>query len=153
MEHQVPWRGRKMLCVGVQSVNSVQGEDAGGLYRESLDMMCQELMSSTTPLFIPCPNAREDMGDNRSDAIICCERYSHSNRRDKYVPRPTATRPLHLQMFMFLGKVFEVEFASAYTAVTGKLFGLAVRTKVLLKLNLPSIVWKVSTRRYEDAGS
>lgn len=115
----------------------MQGEDAGGLYRESIDMMCQELMSSTAPLFIPCPNAREDMGENR----------------DKYVPRPTATRPLHLQMFTFVGMYCAgslpvcgslpgLHTAEASLA-TGKLFGLALRTKVLLKLNLPSIVWKV----------
>jgi len=62
------------------------------------------------PLFILCPNGREGVGQNR----------------DKYVPRPSATKPLHLSMFEFLGQ----------------LMGLAIRTTELLNLDLPSIVWK-----------
>ena len=35
-----------------------RGHDAGGLYRECWSMMCQELMSSTLPLLLPCPNSK-----------------------------------------------------------------------------------------------
>lgn len=49
------------------------------------------------------------------------------DNRDKWVPRPSAAaRPLHLSMLEFVGK----------------LMGLAIRTKLLLGLDLPSIVWK-----------
>lgn len=85
-------------------------DDHGGPYRATLESACSELKSEVLPLFIPCPNAREDIGMNR----------------DKWVPRPSATRPLYLTMYEFLGK----------------LMGLAIRTKNILNLNLPSIVWK-----------
>ena len=35
-----------------------RGHDAGGLYREAWSMMCQELMSSTLPLLLPCANSK-----------------------------------------------------------------------------------------------
>ena len=72
--------------------------------------MSQELMSSCLALFIPCPNQREQIGDNR----------------DMWVPSPSAVRPLDLAMFAFLGQIM----------------GLCARSKELLSLNLPSIVWK-----------
>eukprot|EP01006_Ploeotia_vitrea_P044625 TRINITY_DN66843_c2_g7_i1.p1 TRINITY_DN66843_c2_g7~~TRINITY_DN66843_c2_g7_i1.p1 ORF type:complete len:1251 (+),score=842.18 TRINITY_DN66843_c2_g7_i1:532-3753(+) len=86
------------------------GQDVGGLYREAIYVMCEELQSSVLPLFILSPNGREGIGQNR----------------DKWVPRPSATRPLHLSMFEFLGQMM----------------GLAMRSKELLSLDLPSIVWK-----------
>jgi len=86
------------------------GIDAGGLYREILSVMCEELQSGVLPLFMNVPNGRENMGANR----------------DKWVPRPTSTKALYLSMFEFLGK----------------LMGLAIRSKDLLPLDLPSIVWK-----------
>ena len=86
------------------------GVDAGGLYRELLFCMCKELQSPQLPLFILCPNGREQIGQNR----------------DKWVPRPSSVSPLLLSMFEFLGK----------------LMGLAIRTKSLLSMDLPSIVWK-----------
>ena len=86
------------------------GIDAGGLYRELLHVVAQELQSPQLPLFILCPNGREQIGQNR----------------DKWVPSPSATAPLHLAMYEFLGK----------------LMGLSIRTLSLLNLDLPSIVWK-----------
>ena len=85
-------------------------DDYGGLYRDMLEKLCQELQSSVLPLFIPCPNAREQIGLNRNH----------------FVPNPSATSPLQLSMFEFLGK----------------LMGVAMRTGELLTLDLPSIVWK-----------
>jgi len=38
-----------------------------------LSTVCEELMSAVAPLFIPCPNAREQIGANRG----------------KFVPRPS----------------------------------------------------------------
>ena len=46
--------------------------------------------------------------------------------QDKYVPDPSARLPHHLAMFEFIGK----------------LMGVAIRTRNLLNLDLPSIIWK-----------
>jgi E3 ubiquitin-protein ligase HERC2 len=50
-------------------------EDAGGPYRECLFQMCRELQSPVLPLFLPCPNARDQVGKNR----------------ECYIPNPAAT--------------------------------------------------------------
>lgn len=42
------------------------------------------------------------------------------------MPRPTSTRPLDLALYEYLGQ----------------LFGAAIRTRVFMDLDLPSIVWK-----------
>jgi len=86
------------------------GIDAGGLYREAIHDMCKDLQSPQMPLFILCPNGRDAIGNNR----------------DKWVPKPNATKPLHLAMFEFLGKMM----------------GLAIRSRELLNLDFPSIIWK-----------
>ncbi|MDO9333735.1 MAG: hypothetical protein Q7T57_04350, partial [Dehalococcoidales bacterium] len=85
-------------------------DDYGGLWRDCLDRMCHELQSSSLSLFILCPNAREQIGQNRNH----------------YVPNPSATSPIELAMFEFLGK----------------LMGVAMRSGDLLALDLPSMVWK-----------
>jgi len=61
-------------------------------------------------MFILSPNGTGSVGDNR----------------DKFVPRPDATTPLHVAMYEYLGKMM----------------GLAIRTRELLALDLPSMVWK-----------
>eukprot|EP00823_Brevimastigomonas_motovehiculus_P001020 TRINITY_DN1143_c0_g3_i2.p1 TRINITY_DN1143_c0_g3~~TRINITY_DN1143_c0_g3_i2.p1 ORF type:complete len:806 (-),score=272.19 TRINITY_DN1143_c0_g3_i2:175-2481(-) len=86
------------------------GIDAGGLYREAVSVIAQELTSEQLPLFILCPNGRDKLGENR----------------DKFVPRPSSTKSLHIAMYEFIGQ----------------LFGLAMRTGELLPVDLPSIVWK-----------
>jgi len=84
--------------------------DAGGPYRVSIHDFCEELQSKLLPLFIPCPNQVSNIGLNR----------------EKWIPNPTATSSLYLQMYEFLGK----------------LMGAAMRSGNLLDLDLPSIVWK-----------
>ena len=64
-------------------------DDYGGLYRDSLDRMCRELQSSALSLFIPTPNAREQIGSNRHH----------------FVPNPAARSPTELSMFRFLGRL------------------------------------------------
>ena len=92
--------------------------------RESIETFCKELQSPVLPLFIKCPNAREDMGksfnSHVSTAIRCCCRFKGINR-DSYVPRPSSTRPLFLQMYEFLGKQM----------------GLAIRTQKSVVVSLP----------------
>lgn len=84
----------------------MQGQDAGGLYRESLDVLSQELMSPILPLFIKSPNGRENMGDNRFGAASgCLHLCSTSSHREKFVPNPTAVRPWHVNMYHFLGEL------------------------------------------------
>lgn len=85
-------------------------DDYGGPYREALDEACKELQSEILPLFIPCPNNRESIGQNQ----------------DKWIPNRSATTWQHMRMFEFLGM----------------LMGLAIRSKSLLCLDLPSIIWK-----------
>ncbi|CAE8731219.1 unnamed protein product [Polarella glacialis] len=46
------------------------GEDAGGLYREALDAVTNELHSKLLPLFVPCPNAVAEVGENRDGWVL-----------------------------------------------------------------------------------
>jgi hypothetical protein len=65
---------------------SLSGEgsiDVGGAFRESLTLACGDLMSAAVPLFIESPNAVNSVGLNREKRII----------------NPSATSPLHMQMF------------------------------------------------------
>ena len=64
-------------------------DDVGGPYRESLAGLCAELMSAATPLFLPSPNQRHNIGD----------------QRDKFILNPAARRPLHMSMYQFLGRL------------------------------------------------
>ncbi|KAL6073675.1 HECT domain-containing protein [Balamuthia mandrillaris] len=87
------------------------GVDVGGVFRDSLTEFCDEICSSYFPLFIKTPNAQDQQG----------------SFRDSYVPNPSpaTSTPLALAMFEFVGK----------------LMGAALRTKELLPLNLPSMIW------------
>jgi len=66
------------------------GEDAGGLYREALDTVAQELHSKMVPLFVPCPNKSGDVGDNR----------------DAWLLNPHATGPECIRALEFVGQLF-----------------------------------------------
>ena len=77
---QRPW---KVVFKGLYA------DDYGGLYRDSLDRMCRELQSSVLSLFIPTPNAREQIGSNRHH----------------FVPNPAARSPVELSMFRFVGRL------------------------------------------------
>jgi len=85
--------------------------DAGGPYRESWSMYAQELMSDHVPMLLRSPNGRHAIGYNR----------------DKFMPHPGSTSTTHLEMFVFLGK----------------LFGMAIRTKEYLAVNIAPACWKL----------
>ncbi|XP_060526978.1 E3 ubiquitin-protein ligase HERC2 [Cylas formicarius] len=85
-------------------------DDCGGGYSESIAEMCDELQNGSLPLLVPTPNGRDESGANR----------------DCFVPNPTATTCLHLNMFRFLGV----------------LMGVAIRTGSPLSLSLAEPVWK-----------
>jgi hypothetical protein len=68
------------------------GQDAGGLFSESLSMLVQELCAGATHLFIPTPNAVNGVGTDR----------------DKLLPNPWARAPGDLAMFEFIGRLMGV---------------------------------------------
>lgn len=66
------------------------GIDAGGVYREAMTRIVEDLLSEHFNLLLLCPNAQQAV---------------HSNM-DKYVPNPHhASSPLALSMFEFIGKL------------------------------------------------
>jgi hypothetical protein len=65
------------------------GIDAGGVFREGVSAMTQDLFSEYFNLFILCPNGQHE---------------THVNC-DKFVPNPKHTGPLALQMYEFVGKL------------------------------------------------
>eukprot|EP00494_Astrolonche_serrata_P034593 UN34862 len=62
------------------------GQDAGGLFRESISRLCDDI-TTCVPLFIHSPNYG-----------------GHGNHQDKYVPNPSFVSSLQLSMFSFIGK-------------------------------------------------
>jgi E3 ubiquitin-protein ligase HERC1 len=110
----------------------MRSTDAGGPYRDSIERMCRELQSAALSLFVSCPNGGSCCCSTvELPFVIACLHIAAGmdmgSNRDVWVPHPAAKSPLHLAQFKFLGK----------------LFGLAIRTKNLINLHLPSIVWKV----------
>ena len=85
-------------------------DDCGGGYSESIAEMCDELQNGSVPLLIQTPNGRDDTGVNR----------------DCFIINPTATSPIHLNMFRFLGA----------------LMGIAVRSGSPVNLSIAPPVWK-----------
>eukprot|EP01087_Luapelamoeba_hula_P010094 TRINITY_DN2658_c0_g1_i4.p1 TRINITY_DN2658_c0_g1~~TRINITY_DN2658_c0_g1_i4.p1 ORF type:complete len:3811 (+),score=698.07 TRINITY_DN2658_c0_g1_i4:295-11727(+) len=67
------------------------GTDAGGLFRDSISHICNDLQSPYVPLFIPCPNSK-GFGENQ----------------DKWIPNPLSTTSLCLSMYAFVGKLMGV---------------------------------------------
>lgn len=65
------------------------GIDAGGVFREGMSRIVEDLFSEHFNLLLLCPNGQEDV---------------HAGA-DKYVPHPRHTGPLALEMFEFLGKL------------------------------------------------
>jgi hypothetical protein len=88
------------------------GNDAGGLFRDSLREICAELQSHpcSLRLLLPCANQRFGTGDNQ----------------DKWLPNPQRKTREHLSMYSFIGAVM----------------GACLRENVPLDLDLPSLVWK-----------
>ena len=90
--------------------------DAGGPFRDSVSELCFELQSPASPLFVPCPNARtpdSEKAGNRHKFVL------RSN--NSAAPAPNA----RAQYYFF-----------------GQLMGMAVRSGVLLPIDLPSLFWK-----------
>jgi len=70
-----------------------RAHDAGGPYRETYCEYAAEMMSTALPLFLPSPNGRHSVGQNR----------------DAYVPNPDTSGGAHrLDMYAFAGKIFGI---------------------------------------------
>ncbi|CAF1195788.1 unnamed protein product, partial [Didymodactylos carnosus] len=88
--------------------------DSGGPYRDSITSMCGDICSTRLPLFILCPNGRTNSGLNR----------------DRWIPSvfsPQTRIPNNIKNFYIF---------------IGQLMGMAMRTKNLLNLQFPSLLWK-----------
>lgn len=103
----------KVRFVGEGSV------DAGGPYRESLSDAVKELHMPHLGLFVPCSNQQAGNSGHVDSSVTI-------HNMDKFVPNPTATRPLHQRMFGFVGK----------------LMGIAMRTQAALPFLFPPLFWK-----------
>lgn len=110
IEREVLRGADRMFEVGWKGVANEAGIDAGGPYREALNEVARDCSSEHFDLFIRCKNGVFERGLNR----------------DRFVPNPKYTSPLHLQMF---------EFAGVW-------MGISFRTRANLPFVLPSIVWK-----------
>lgn len=75
-------------------------QDAGGPYRESLSSICDELQSSKLPLLIPCPNARDETGQNI----------------DQWIPNPSCDT---WNQYEFLGKLMGIAMRTGKNTFLG----------------------------------
>ena len=75
---------------------SEPGIDAGGVFREGVSRMVEDLFGDTFSLLILCPNGQHDV---------------HMNK-DKYVPHPGHTGPLALKMMNFVGRLMGMSLRS-----------------------------------------
>ena len=58
------------------------GEDAGGLFRDCISDMCEELQSNAIDLFCKTQNQKNDFGE----------------QREKWVLNPSSKKPIHIEM-------------------------------------------------------
>eukprot|EP00953_Heterococcus_sp_UTEX-ZZ885_P005546 3454-Heterococcus_DN1.PRE.1 len=68
------------------------GVDAGGVFRDAMTRIADDLFSQHFDLLIPCPNAKHGAGQNN----------------DKYLPNPQHCSPLALAQFTFVGKLMGI---------------------------------------------
>ncbi len=80
-----------MQVTHLHAIN-VDAEGEVGPFRESITSMCTELQSTVLPLFIPCPNQQNNVGENR----------------DKFVVNPSANGVHHLQQYYFMGMMMGI---------------------------------------------
>ena len=96
------------------------GIDAGGLFRECIDHICEELQSSCLPLFIPTPNNKTAFGEFR----------------EKWTVNPAATLGVHFQMYEFLGSLLGMSLRCGHVLALNlsSLFWKQVRKRKILYL-------------------
>jgi hypothetical protein len=77
----------------------MDGIDAGGLFRDSLTSFCLELQSPAVPLFVPCPNSKSEVGENK----------------EKFIPNPACNSSVNLSMYAFVGKLMGIAIRGRHT--------------------------------------
>lgn len=70
------------------------GVDAGGLFRDAVDSICEELQTLSLPLLIPTPNNKTAYGEYR----------------EKWTINPSARQTTHLEMYEFFGAFLGMSF-------------------------------------------
>jgi len=96
-----------------------RGVDAGGVYREGLARMVEEVQSDAVDLLKPCPNARAQ----------------HRLGTDAWVPNPLLLDPAHSPPALIARSTCMFEFL-------GRLVGLSLRTRAGLPFAFPPAVWR-----------
>jgi HECT-domain (ubiquitin-transferase)/Concanavalin A-like lectin/glucanases superfamily len=103
-------------------------QDAGGVFRDSISNLCEELQSDTLPLLVPVPNRQAMESDKRAQEQSGGGGDSSGFENwHMWVPNPRSTTAFQLRMYAFLGK----------------LMGIAIRGRHLLNLDLPPLAWKL----------
>jgi len=75
------------------------GMDAGGVYREGMSRIVEDLFSPHLRLLLQCPNGQHSTGTNQ----------------DKYVPHPRKPSHLETQMYEFVGKLVGISLRANMT--------------------------------------
>lgn len=94
------------------------GQDAGGVFRDSISHLCTDLQSTYLPLLVPVPN-KQSMSDGQQS--------SGFENWHLWIPNTSSVTPYQLRMYAFVGK----------------LMGIAIRAKHLLNLDIPPLIWKL----------
>eukprot|EP00928_Gymnodinium_smaydae_P032081 TRINITY_DN23330_c0_g1_i1.p2 TRINITY_DN23330_c0_g1~~TRINITY_DN23330_c0_g1_i1.p2 ORF type:complete len:1183 (+),score=257.33 TRINITY_DN23330_c0_g1_i1:3381-6929(+) len=89
------------------------GQDSGGVYRDFVDTVAEELMSPDLPIFIPVPNREAEVGEHR----------------DAYLLNPALDVSPESQ-------------GRAWLHFLGRLMGVCLRRGDVLPLCLSQVVWK-----------
>lgn len=100
-----------------------RGHDVGGLFNASLSNICDELMSYRLPLFVPTPNGKHKIGDNR----------------EKWMPSPSANDPQHIAWFEFVGKLMGIACLSQNRTLSIDLPSMVWKTIVREPLDLADL--------------
>ena len=125
------------------------GSDYGGLYRECISNLCEDLQSDYLPLLLPSPNMEHGLIN-----------------RDKWIINPGARSPrfVHIVGLVFFGPVVRVmrlvcscfvllhAFSIALCShmrmfeFLGILIGMSIQTNYTLNVDFPSVTWKILVR-------
>ena len=113
------------------SLISFRAHDAGGPYRESWSVMCQELMSASLPLLRPCPNAAALVGTHRDAWIL------NPGATNVYCSLVCTVNEVHGSLFVLIDAV-SADQVQMFVFL-GKLMGIAGRSRGYMELSLAPI--------------
>ncbi|CAM9123344.1 unnamed protein product [Choristocarpus tenellus] len=120
-----------------------EGVDAGGVFREGVSRMVEDLFSPNFNLLIQCPNGRQATGQNN----------------EKYVPNPQHTSPLALNMLHFVGRLMGVSMRTRLCLpfqlpgmIWKRLLGLHIGFDDLVMVDTITCQFLTAIRDCEDDG-